>query len=154
MDDHLVLGLMLLLAILLAVLVVVSWRLHQRLSRLTRGSGGASLEDSIQDVLRLTHELQLEAGRAKKHRKRMSESLLLTVQTPPTVRFNPFQGAGSDQSFATALVNAHGDGVVLSSMYAQGQTSIFAKPTQGFQSNYELTAEEAHVLQQAKNQVS
>lgn len=147
------LGSMLVLAVLLAVLVVMVWRLHQRLSRLTRGAGGDSLEDSIQDMLRLAHELQSEAGRAKKHRKRLDEASRLALQTPPTVRFNPFQGAGGNQSFATALVNAHGDGVIISSLYAHGQTSIFAKPAKAFQSEYELTSEEAHVLQQAKNQV-
>ena len=152
MEDQLLLVVGIIALALVLVLVIVVLHLHRRVSRLTQGSSG-SLEDTLHDLLTLTHELRHEVGRAKKHRTRLDEALANTLQTPPTLRFNPFREAGSNQSFATALVTSRGDGVILSSMYAQGKTSIFAKPVKAFVSKYELTAEEAHVLQQAKNQV-
>ena len=153
MEDHLLLGVGIILAVLIVGLLVAVITLHRRVTKLTQGSSGGSLEDTINDLISLTHELRHEVGRAKKHRIRLDEALANTLQMPPTLRFNPFREAGSNQSFASAFVTQRGDGVIISSMYAQGKTSVFAKPVTGFASEYELTEEEGHVLQQAKNQV-
>ena len=70
-----------------------------------------------------------------------------------TVRFNPFKGtgAGGNQSFATALLNENGDGVVLSSLYSRERVSVYAKPVQKFSSEYELSGEEKQAIKSAKN---
>ncbi len=82
----------------------------------------------------------------------IDKKLSRTVSGNETVRFNPFQGAGlgGNQSFATALINAEGDGVVISSLYSRDRVSIFSKPIKKFSSEYELTAEEKEALQKAK----
>jgi hypothetical protein len=72
------------------------------------------------------------------------------VRTVETVRFNPFPDQGSNQSFATALLDETGSGVILSSLYARERVSIFAKPVQGFASTYELTTEEKEAIQKTK----
>jgi hypothetical protein len=63
------------------------------------------------------------------------------------VRFNPFEDAGSNQSFAIGLLNEQGDGVVVSSLYARERMSVFAKPIQQHNSSHELTTEEYSVIQ-------
>jgi len=63
------------------------------------------------------------------------------------VRFNPFEDAGSNQSFAIGLLNEEGDGVVVSSLYARERMSVFAKPIQQHNSSHELTTEEYSVIQ-------
>ncbi|HLC94991.1 MAG TPA: DUF4446 family protein, partial [Patescibacteria group bacterium] len=70
-----------------------------------------------------------------------------------TIRFNPFPNAGGQQSFATALLNEVGDGVVISSLYARDRMSVFAKPITHFKSEYELTDEERDALAKAKSQM-
>lgn len=57
---------------------------------------------------------------------------------------------GSKQSFATALLNEHGDGVVISTLYSRERTSVFAKPIKKFDSEYELTPEETQALTEAR----
>ena len=66
-----------------------------------------------------------------------------------TLRFNPFAGTGSggNQSFATALLDEDGSGVVLSTLYARDKVSIFAKPIENRKSEFELTDEEKEVLE-------
>ena len=43
------------------------------------------------------------------------------------VRYNPFEETGGNQSFALALLDAAGDGWVLSSLHARSGTRVYAK---------------------------
>ena len=47
------------------------------------------------------------------------------------VRYNPFEETGGNQSFALALLDAEGDGWVLSSLHARSGTRVYAKADQG-----------------------
>lgn len=81
----------------------------------------------------------------------MNGKIARSTQSIETIRFNPFKGngTGGNQSFATALLNEQGDGVILSSLYSSDRVSIFAKPVTHFASTFELTEEEKNVLEQA-----
>ena len=65
------------------------------------------------------------------------------------VRYNPFQDTGGDQSFAIALLDQHGDGVVFSSLHNRSLTRIYAKPVKGGASALSLSEEEVQAVQQA-----
>ena len=71
-----------------------------------------------------------------------------SIRNIKTIRFNPFADSGSNQSFATAIVDDHGDGVVLSSLYSRERMSVFAKPIEKGTPKYDLTDEEAQVLEE------
>ena len=49
------------------------------------------------------------------------------VQRVGLVRFNPFEDTGSNQSFALALLDGHGDGFIVSSLHSRNGTRIYAK---------------------------
>ena len=51
------------------------------------------------------------------------------------VRYNPFEDTGGNQSFALALLDADGDGWVLSSLHARNGTRIYAKVIAGGKSD-------------------
>jgi len=68
------------------------------------------------------------------------------------VRFNPFEDVGGDQSFAIALLDQHGNGLVLSSLHNRAETRVYAKPIQAGRSEYTLSAEEQQALAQAYGQ--
>ena len=67
------------------------------------------------------------------------------------MRFNPFKGTGGggNQSFAIALTDEKGDGVILSSLHARDRISIFAKAVQSGKSELGLTDEETTALTKA-----
>ncbi len=65
------------------------------------------------------------------------------------VRFNPFEDTGGDQSFAIALVDKQGDGVVISSLHGRKETRIYAKPLKKRKSTYPLTEEEKEAMARA-----
>lgn len=118
-----------------------------------RGKNGISLEHLINEVIKGNEDIFKLQEAAKSDRKLIKEKLQQCLRNPATVRFNPFQDSGGNQSFATAFLNEDGDGVVISSLYAHGKTSIFAKPVQGFSSPHDLTGEEQHVLAETKNNI-
>jgi hypothetical protein len=66
------------------------------------------------------------------------------------VRFRAFQDTGGDQSFALALADGEGNGVVISTLYGRGQTRVYAKPVQGWLSPKLLGEEEEQALAEAR----
>ena len=66
------------------------------------------------------------------------------------VRFNPFEDTGSNQSFALALLDADGDGVIVSSLHARGGTRIYAKAVAAGRPEATLSDEESEALRLAR----
>jgi hypothetical protein len=65
------------------------------------------------------------------------------------VRYNPFEETGGNQSFALALLDANGDGWVLSSLHARSGTRVYAKAIKAGLAASGLSGEETDALQQA-----
>jgi hypothetical protein len=72
-----------------------------------------------------------------------------SVQHVGLVRYNPFQDTGGDQSFALALLDKQGDGVVISSLHSRTMTRFYAKPIKGGVAVVSLSEEEVTAVQQA-----
>ena len=79
----------------------------------------------------------------------MEKSVQGSVQHVGLVRFNPFQETGGDQSFALALLDGRGDGIVISSLHSRAMTRFYAKPIKGGASQASLSEEEAKAVQKA-----
>jgi len=71
------------------------------------------------------------------------------VQRVGVVRFNPFPDAGGDQSFAVALLDAEGTGLVVSSLHGRAETRVFAKAVSGGHSKHSLSTEEQDAIDRA-----
>lgn len=65
------------------------------------------------------------------------------------VRFNPFEDTGGNQSFALAILDAQGDGFVVSSLHARAGTRVYAKAVRGGLAEAALSDEEGEALRQA-----
>ena len=129
-------------------------RLEIKLRKLL-GKRNGTLDDALDTLRKDTDYLKKYAEKATEHFSTIDKKLKKTISGNETVRFNPFKGtgSGSNQSFATALVNAEGDGVVISSLYSRDHVSVFSKPVKDMSSEYELTAEEKTALQNAKESI-
>ena len=140
-------------AIFLLLLVWVI-RLEIKLKKLL-GNKSGSLDDSIDAIRKDTENLKKYAEQTSEKLGIVDKKLKKTISGNETVRFNPFKGdgSGSNQSFATALVNSEGDGVVISSIYSRDHLSVFSKPIKNLSSEYELTLEEKTALQKAKESI-
>ena len=65
------------------------------------------------------------------------------------VRYNPFEDTGGNQSFALAMLDANGDGWILSSLHARQGTRFYAKAVKAGRSETSLSDEEQAAIKQA-----
>ena len=80
---------------------------------------------------------------------RVVQRLDQTGQRVGVVRFNPFSDTGGDQSFAIALLDSEGNGIVLSSLHGRTDTRVFAKPVSAGRSRHALSDEEQEAIRRA-----
>lgn len=140
-------------AVGLVVGLIVLWRrvsgLSARLSGLTRGEGGRSLEAVLEAHLRRVGEVdetvRVIAGRTAALEAQGRKA----IQRVGLVRFNPFEDTGSNQSFALALLDEDGDGVIVSSLHTRQATRVYVRPVAGGSAGKALSDEEAEALAQA-----
>ena|SRR5438874_5412704 len=126
-------------------------RQYRALMRGSSGTGAQSL--SLGELVSGQGE-RLELTRAdvavlQKKIADMDVLLTQSVQHVGLVRYNPFQETGGDQSFALALLDKRGDGVVVSSLHSRTVTRFYAKPVKGGGSAASLSEEEVQAVQQA-----
>ncbi len=142
------------LFLLVAICLVYTVRTELRLKKFFRGSRAESLESIIADMAKELDELGNIADIHATHLETLASRLEKHGRGVKLLRFNPFADAGSNQSFAVAIVNKEGDGVVFSSLYSRERMSVFAKPIAGGTSDIELTPEERSVVEDAKASAS
>jgi ElaB/YqjD/DUF883 family membrane-anchored ribosome-binding protein len=138
-------------ALIFILLVIWIVRLEIKLHKLLCGKG-CTLDDSIDTLKSKINQLEKFKAETDDHLDLLDRKSRQAISGIETVRFNPFRGVGEggNQSFATAIVNENGDGVVISSLYSRDHTSIFSKPIKKSSSPFEMTAEEKEALNKAE----
>ncbi|HLP86488.1 MAG TPA: DUF4446 family protein [Candidatus Paceibacterota bacterium] len=133
------------------VVIILLWILMTeiRLKKIFTGTKARNLEEMIVLVGKKINEMEEKEENIDKHLVEVDNRLNKSIRNIETIRFNPFIDAGSNQSFAIALMNDEGNGVVMSSLYARDRMSIFAKPIVKGKSDFELSSEEKEVLEKA-----
>ena len=123
--------------------------LDKRLSGITRGSEGRSLESVLDAHLEKVYAMSRQLDDVTARTAILEAAQRRSFQRVGIVRFNPFEDTGGNQSFAMALLDAAGDGWVLSSLHARSGTRVYAKSITGGRSDAELSAEETAAIKQA-----
>jgi len=147
-------GSMALIALVLALLalggVVFLLARQQRLlgqyQHLMTGTSGGNLEEILNDHIAQVHQVAEQVAAVDALTRRLEKAAYFSLQHLGIVRYNPFHDTGGDQSFAIALVDGHGNGVVLSSLHARDVTRVYAKPLTRWESTYSLTDEEKQAI--------
>ena len=70
------------------------------------------------------------------------------------VRYDAFDGSSAGLSYALALLNRQGDGVVITSIYSRDDSRTFGKPVAGFKPTVNASAEELEAIERARSSVS
>lgn len=149
MDTNTILIYILIATNLLSLLWLV--RTELRLRKFFGGKRATELESVLVIIQQELTKIQDTHTEIKRRLIGAEKRLTRSVRNIKTIRFNPFSDSGSNQSFATAMLDDHGDGVVISSLYSRERVSIFAKPIIAGKPQYELSAEEQQVLTEAYN---
>ncbi|HEV8536393.1 MAG TPA: DUF4446 family protein [Candidatus Limnocylindria bacterium] len=146
------------LALGVAVVLLAAWvawlqraqvLMRRRLQRLMGDGDGAGLDELLDKQFRRLDNVveRVEALNNLHHElERLAQH---SIQRVGVVRFNPFADTGGDQSFAIALLDADGNGLVLSSLHSRTDTRVFAKQVQGGRSKHALSDEEQDAIRKA-----
>lgn len=154
-------GLALLAATAALVVAIVAVALVWRTERSPRGSTPGAYRAA--DLERLVTQLRqrLEVVESEADAQRRGEPVGPRVDASPLprstaaisriglVRFDAFSDAGGAQSFALALVDDDGDGIVLTSLHSRQTTRVYVKAIRRGVADAPLSSEETRALQDA-----
>lgn len=64
------------------------------------------------------------------------------------IKYNPYKdmGVGGNQSFSLSILNKHGNGIILTSLYSREKSRTLIKKIDAYSSEQELTEEEKKLL--------
>lgn len=124
-------------------------RLRRRLRRVLPGGEATSLDQVLEQQLQRIDTLGQRLDALNKLHHELERITQRTIQKVGVVRYNPFSDTGGDQSFAIALLDSEGSGVVISSLHSRTDTRVFAKPVQSGRSRYPLSDEEQDAIRKA-----
>lgn len=144
----------LVLAALALVGVVLLLARQQRLlgqyQHLMTGTSGGNLETMLRDHVAQARQAGDQAQVAEQTVRHLEKASRFNLQHLGLLRFNPFRDTGGDQSFALAIADDHGQGVVVSSLHARDVTRVYAKPLIAWESTYSLADEEKQAIALAR----
>jgi hypothetical protein len=147
------------LLVVLVTFLSVIWLivLHTRVGRLRRTYAALLTAPDGKDVGELlsmyVEQMRLAASKADQlssASERVERQVRSSIQHVGLVRFNAYEGAGGEQSFAIALLDSGGDGIVLSSLHGRAEVRLYAKPVSKWDSTYALSVEEREAIAQAQ----
>ena len=152
-------GTMLIALMVLAVIAlgvgVYAIREFRRVRRMFRvfmtGSDSKNLEESLLEMSRRVVGLEEDRSIQGKSLRELERKLSYAVQRVGMVRFNAFSDAGGELSFAVAMLDVEGNGVVLSSIYGRAEARVYGKSVIRGKTSMHLSAEEQSAIEQAMN---
>ncbi|HTJ60017.1 MAG TPA: DUF4446 family protein [Candidatus Saccharimonadales bacterium] len=142
----------------IAVLGLAAWlvvlqrsesRLRRRLRRILSDNGSTGLDEVLAGQATGIEQLSTRVDALSALQRELESATGRSLQKVGVVRFNPFQDSGGDQSFAIALLDQRGSGVVVSSLHGRAETRIFAKQVVNGRSTHSLSDEEQQAIREA-----
>jgi hypothetical protein len=134
------------LALACLFLAVSLRRINRRLNGLARGADGASLEQAIAAHMSSVDEAVRRADSLELSVNALKGRLPVCLQRVNLIRYDAFDDVGGEQSFALALLDAEGDGVILSSIYTRQDVRVYAKSIRKGEASHGLSREERQAL--------
>ncbi len=135
---------------LVAILLIWVLWLELRLHWLTKGSDGKNLENHIANIARDYKSVQVKQQEMTDKITSVDARLSSAIRGIGLTRFNPFAGSGNSKpSFAIALIDEAGNGIIISTLCARDNLTLFSKQVVDFKPENEITEEEQNALEKA-----
>jgi len=139
--------------ILFALLIWTMFRLYQ-LEKIRKEFFASGLKKNLEQILidqnRMLSKINQELKEQDLSLNQIYKDNRNNFQKIGFIRFNPFDDSGGNISFALALLNAHDDGLVISSLHGREGTRVYAKSVRSGLSESKLTEEELKAIKEAK----
>lgn len=141
-----------LLAVWVVWLSVKVRRLQRLLQQLTPDAPDQPLDRLLERLLVKQEENRTHLAALEERVERLHLLLQGCLQRTGLVRFDAFNDTAGQQSFALALLDNRGNGVVITSLFGRSESRCYAKPVTGGTSRYPLSDEERAAIRQALEQ--
>ena len=116
--------------------------------------GPIQMDDVLRGVLegqaRQIQRLEAAVKELSATDRRQEDLIDGAVRRVGLVRYDAFEDVGGRLSFSCALLDARGNGVVVTSINGRQDTRVYAKPIVGAASHYNLSTEEEEAIRQAR----
>jgi len=122
---------------------------EQRLRGRPKTARRAELEVQVEAQARNIERLEAAMRQLASGERRLAELFQGAVQHVGVVRFDAFEDMGGRLSFSAALLDDHGDGVVITSINGRQDTRCYAKHVQNGTSIHNLSDEEEQAIREA-----
>ena len=143
------LGLNFIIGVFLVSLMLRVRKAQSRMRLLLSGVEGADLEDVLVQHGKLREELKRQVINLEGRTETIERKLVRSKRHVGIVRYVAFEDIGGLQSFAMAVYDDNGDGVVLSSIIGRAEGRVYGKPLMAGKSDRNLTNEEQQAIELA-----
>ena len=139
-----------LLSFLFAMASLMKLRKARREYMVLRGENGErDIMSAVGRSLRNVGELQKRLDGVVAAQEEQATIGRFALQRFAIVRYDAFEDMGGQLSFSAALLDEHGDGLVITSINGRTETRTYAKSVQKLQSRHNLSGEEQAAIDNA-----
>lgn len=121
----------------------------ERYNSFMRGLTGVNIEDLLIRIDRDIREMERDINLIETNISSLDTKLTFAIQKIGFIRYNAFDGIGSELSFSIALLDNFQNGFVLSSIYGRDSSISYAKPLKNGECNIPLSPEELIAIDRA-----
>jgi hypothetical protein len=114
------------------------------------GGGAVGASQRLDRLDAALAEMGSVLGRAEGRVSELEALSRIDVSRVGFVRYDAYDDTGPELSYALALLNREGDGVVISSIYSRADTRTFGKAVQGFKPAVNASEEELRAIERAR----
>ena len=140
--------------IFLFILVIVS---YARISKMNKNNKefmqklgtGKDIGEDLNNYMERIIELEQALSETHSYCKQLENKMKDCIQKIGVVRYNAYNDAGNDLSFAVALLDEKNNGIVFNGIYSREMSNIYAKPIADGRCEYNITKEENEALKKA-----
>ena len=140
--------------IILFILVIIS---YARISKMNKNNKefmqklgtGKDIGEDLNNYMERIIELEQALSETHSYCKQLENKMKNCVQKIGVVRYNAYNDAGNDLSFAVALLDEKNNGIVFNGIYSREMSNIYAKPIADGRCEYNITKEENEALKKA-----
>jgi hypothetical protein len=120
--------------------------LRRKYKVLKGGKGDADILGVMGNAMERVNTVEGRVDSLVEVQKEQAELNRLALQKFYMVRYDAFEEMGGRLSFSAALLDEHGDGLVITSINGRTETRTYAKPVKALNSEHNLSEEEREAI--------
>src|SRR3712207_4886859 len=136
-------GALALLSLLSGIWVLIRMRRLRREYAILRGdSGERDIFAALDGSLRRTDAVDARLDEVLENQRSLAATGRHALQRFALIRYDAFEDMGGRLSFSAALLDAQGDGFIITSINGRSETRTYAKPVRNLSSEHNLSRSE------------